>query len=284
MKTVSVALAAHLASETTTLCTLWKLTRRDGVSLGFTDLDRDVTFESLTYKAATGYTRTALSSDAQLSVDNMDLEGLLASDALTSGDIRGGLYDWAELLVRMINYTDTTQGAVILRRGFLGEFTLKGGVFQTELRGLSQMLSRNFIETTTPTCRADLGDARCKVNLTLHRETGTVGSVPIARRAFIMSITGSRPLDYFNGGLLTWSTGDNAGSKTEIKAIDGALLTLYLPAAEDIATGDTFTVRAGCDKTVTMCSSRFSNIANNRSFPFIPGPDQVLRTPDVRTQ
>lgn len=282
MKSVASALLAHLGSETTTLCTLWKLTRRDGVVMGFTDHDRDLTVEGVSYAAATGYTRTALTGDSTLSVDNMDLEGILSSGALSPDDIRGGLYDWAELLVTLINYADPAMGAVILRRGWLGEFTLRDGLFVTELRGLSQALSRNFIETYTAACRADLGDERCKVDLTLHRENGTVGSISTQRRVFTASVSGGRASGYFDGGLLTWNTGANSGLKQEIRTLTGSTLTLYLPAGEDIANGDTFTVQAGCEKTTAMCSGRYNNIANNRSFPFIPGADVINRTPDAK--
>jgi hypothetical protein len=41
-KTISPALAQHLAGEVTTLATCWKITRRDGAVLGFTDHVRDL--------------------------------------------------------------------------------------------------------------------------------------------------------------------------------------------------------------------------------------------------
>lgn len=282
MKTASSELAAHVAAEVTTTCTLWKLIRRDNVVKGFTDHDRDLTVSGVLYQAATGYTRTAISGDATLSVDNMDLEGIIASGSLTADDIRAGLYDWAELVCMLCNYADLTQGTVILRRGFLGEFTLKAGVFVTELRGISQALSRNFVEVTTPDCQADLGDVRCKVDLTAHRETGSITAITTQRRIATVTITGARAAGYFNGGLITWATGNNTGAKQELKTLTGGTLTLYLPAAEDLTVGDTFTVQASCDKTTTMCKGRYNNIANMRAFPFIPGTDLVQRTPNAK--
>lgn len=283
MKAISADLLTHLAGETTTLATLWRLARRDGIVMGFTDHDTDLTFSGLTYAASTGYTRTALTSDATLSVDNMDLEGLISSAGLSADDIRTGIYDWAELSVSVVNYADLTQGSVLLRRGYLGEFTLRNGVFVSELRGLSQSLSRNFIRTYTADCTADLGDARCKVDVTAHRETGTVTAITSQRHAFTASITGSRAAGYFDGGLLTWNTGGNAGGKMEIRTLVGSTLTLYLPSGDDITVGDTFMMQAGCDKTTNMCKNRYNNIVNNRSFPFIPGADVVNRVPDART-
>lgn len=282
MKTIGADLLAHLRSETTTLCTLWKLTRRDGEILGFTDHDTDLVYGGLTYAAATGYTRSAISANSTLAVDNLDIEGILSSGALTSDDIRAGIYDWCELLVSLVNYADLTMGAVILRRGTLGEFTLKSGAFVTELRGVSQSLSRNFLRVYTADCTADLGDSRCKVILTSYTDTGAVSAISTQRRIFTASITGGRAAGFYNGGLLVWTSGLNAGAKQEVKTVSGSTVTLYLPSGEDIAASDAFTIRAGCDKTTATCFTKFANIVNNRSFPFIPGRDKVLRSPDAK--
>jgi len=56
MKALSPDLAAHLASGATTLCWCWRVVRRDGVVLGFTDHDRALTFDGTTYEAASGFT------------------------------------------------------------------------------------------------------------------------------------------------------------------------------------------------------------------------------------
>ena len=282
MKTIGADLLAHLQGEATTLATLWKLTTRGGDILGFTDHDADVIYDGVTYQAATGYTRSAISANSTLAVDNVDLEGILASGALTADDIRAGVYDWCELLVSLINYADLTQGAVILRRGTLGEFTLKSGAYLTELRGVSQSLSRNFLRVYTADCTADLGDSRCKVSLAGYTDTGSVSTISTQRRIFTASLTGGRAAGFYDGGLLTWTSGLNVGAKQEVKTVSGSTITLYLPSPEDIAASDTFTIRAGCDKTTATCTAKFANIANNRSFPFIPGRDKVLRTPDAK--
>jgi hypothetical protein len=44
----------------------WKFSRRDGVKLGFTDHVRDLEVGGVTYKAASGYTRTAIPDTADL--------------------------------------------------------------------------------------------------------------------------------------------------------------------------------------------------------------------------
>jgi hypothetical protein len=78
-KTVSSALAQHLASEVTTLATCWRITRRDGVVLGFTDHVRDLEVDGVTYRAVSGYTRTAIRGTADFAVDKLDVESVFSS-------------------------------------------------------------------------------------------------------------------------------------------------------------------------------------------------------------
>ena len=75
---------AHLASAATTLCRAWTVMRRDGVVLGFTDHDRDLTFDGVTHRAGSGLTARALQQSTGLSVDNSEALGaclLYTSDA-----------------------------------------------------------------------------------------------------------------------------------------------------------------------------------------------------------
>jgi hypothetical protein len=163
-KTLSGGLASHLGQEVTTLATLWRLTRTDGEEFFFTDHDEDIVFEGNTYEAAVGYNRTAVANQVGLAVDNLDVQGFLDSTALTDHELRAGLFDFAEVRVMVVNYVDLAQGVLRLRRGRLGEVLYSdSGIFQTELRGLTQAYSQNIVEIYEPECRADLGDERCMV-------------------------------------------------------------------------------------------------------------------------
>ena len=82
MKTLPPALATHVAGGLTTLCRCWRVDRRDGVVMGFTDFDRDLVFDAVTYKAASGFTATAIEGQLGLAVSNLDVQGALSSDAL----------------------------------------------------------------------------------------------------------------------------------------------------------------------------------------------------------
>lgn len=166
MKTVSAELAAHLALETTTVCTCWKITRVDGVVLGFTDHDADLVIEGVTFIAETGFLRTAITNTATVAPGELDAEGFLDNDILTPHDIRAGLYDYAKVDLFLVNWADLTQGALKLRTGNFGEAVITStDSFKIELRGLLQRLEQQMIETYGPRCRASLGDSRCTIEL-----------------------------------------------------------------------------------------------------------------------
>lgn len=283
MKTLPPDLALHLPSTTTTLCTLWRVARQDGIVLGFTDHDCDIEVDGLIYRASSSaYSRTAIANSASLAVDNLDIEAILSSDAITAEDLRAGLYDHAEINVSLVNWAAPADGAVLLRRGWLGEVRIADGVFVAEIRGLAQALTRAAVELYTADCRAQLGDSRCGLDLAAWTDTGTVTSVADPRRAFTATLSTGRAAGFHSGGQITWTSGNNAGRAIEVKShgSDDAF-TLFLPMARPIQAGDTFTVVSGCDKQLATCRDKFANLVNFRGEPYVPGLDYLTRTPNV---
>jgi uncharacterized phage protein (TIGR02218 family) len=212
MKTIASPLQAHLINDVTTLCTCWKLTRRDGAVLGFTDHDQPLTIGAVTYQASTGFNATAIASSDALNVDNLDVEGMLASNAISEEDILRGVYDFAEVEVFMVNHQDMTQGTLPLRTGWIGEIAWNGERFIAEIRGLTQKLSQTMGEVYSPTCRASLGDDRCKVDMTTRTVTGTLTSVISA--TVVQDSLRNESANTFTGGVLTFISGENSGLRS----------------------------------------------------------------------
>lgn len=81
---------------------------------------------------------------------------------------------------------------------------------------------------------------------------------------------------YFGYGVLTWLTGANAGRSEDVRLYqNGGIFTLALPMGYDIAIGDTYSVTPGCDKQISTCRTKFSNVVNFRGFPKVPGSDKL---------
>ncbi|WP_018935647.1 MULTISPECIES: DUF2163 domain-containing protein [unclassified Thioalkalivibrio] len=277
-------LADLLEQEVTTLATCWRLERRDGFVIRATDHDHDLTVDGETYAARTGYTRSALATTGALSVDNADLDGVLSTDTITAEDIRAGLYDHAELRVFAVDWQDPDAGRINLRRGWIGDVTLsREGHWHTSLRGMTQALAQNIIESYTPNCRADLGDNRCKVDLSEWTHTGVILG-PGTDLTLEASISDTDGVDasIFEHGVLTWTSGQNEGKVIEVTAVDleKDTITLAFPPSYTPAAGDEFEIYAGCDKRLETCRDRFDNVLNFRGEPFIPGNDSLMEYPD----
>jgi uncharacterized phage protein (TIGR02218 family) len=279
MKTLPAGLAAHLASGATTLCWCWRLSRADGVRLGFTDHDRDLVFDGTTFEAAAGFSASEIKDQVGLSVDNLEVESALTSGRLEEHDLAAGLYDDARVEIFRVNWQAVDQ-RVLMRAGSLGEVRRAGKAFAAEVRGLAHYLQQPKGRLFQYSCDADLGDARCTVNLAsaANRGTATVGALASPRR---LTVTGLAAFanDWFTRGLATFTSGANAGRRIEIKrhAVSGSAVEIELwqePAAP-VAVGDGLIVTAGCDKQLGTCQAKFANVANFRGFPHMPGNDFV---------
>ena len=279
MKSLSPELQAHLDSGATTLCWCWRLTRRDGTRLGFTDHDHDVTFAGTTFEAAAGFTASEMRDSVGLSVDNLEVTSALSSDRLSEPDLAAGVYDDARVEIFRVNWSAVEQ-RVLMRVGSLGEVRRAGLMFAAEVRGLAHYLQQPKGRLYQFTCDADLGDARCKVLLSdpLYRGAGEIAGVASARR-FTAAGLDVFANDWFSRGLLTFTSGAADGQAIEVrthtKAGSTVTVELWAPARGPLEAGQTFVVTAGCDKHLTTCKAKFANSANFRGFPHMPGNDFV---------
>ena len=281
MKTLPSGLQAHLATGATTLCWCWRLTRRDGLKLGFTDHDRDVVFDGTTFEAAAGFTASEIKDSVGLNVDNLEVTAAVTSQRLAEADLAAGIYDDAKVEIFRVNWQSADQ-RVLMRSGSLGEVKRTGYAFAAEVRGLAHYLQQPKGRVFQYTCDADLGDARCTVTLATPANTGSgvVESVASSRR-FTATGLSAFASSWFTRGLLTFTSGAAIGQKIEIKShsfVAGSVsFELWVPAVEPLMPGQTFTVTAGCDKTVATCRAKFSNAINFRGFPHMPGNDFLTK-------
>ena len=186
MKTVPAGLQTLIGKQVTTLAYCWEFTRRDGLVLRFTDhdvpLERDAPRTAL-YEALSGFTRSALEAKGDLSVDNTDIVGLYESDAITEEDLRKGLWDFAEYVIFLadwVGFINTEK--IILRRGFLGQVSIKDTMFEVEQRGLTQALSVVSGDVYSPLCRVDLFSTECGLTAATWKQESSVASLTNRRR------------------------------------------------------------------------------------------------------
>jgi len=281
VKALPPDLQAHLDSAATTLAWCWRITRADGVVLGFTDHDRRLTFDGTSFEPESGLVASELRSGSDLSVDAQDAEGVLSSDRITETDIADGRWDNAAVEVWRVNWADTGQRA-LLRRGAIGQIRRGRLAFVAEVRSMAHVLGQTIGRSFQGTCDAALGDARCGIDLESPAFKGTGLVTELLRdRAFLASGIFSFADGWFSGGTVQWSSGANYGRQAEvlIHTVAGGIVTVTLLEApvRPIAVSDTFVIRAGCDKRAETCQAKFANMVNFRGFPDIPGQDAVIR-------
>lgn len=280
MKTIPIALAAHYAQQATSIAVCLKVTRRDAAVYGFTSLDAPITVAGLQYLP--GFSISSLSSSAVLSVDNLELT-ILPDDDLPAADLLAGLYNGAAFEIFEVNWQNVADGVNVLKRGTLGEVTVRRGMFVVEFRSLTQALQQSQGIVTTKTCRARLGDEKCRVDLTTFTESGTVTAVE-SQRIFTDSSRGEAA-GWFAEGILTFDTGANAGYSQKVKVFASSEFTLSLPMPFAVAPGDTYTVIAGCQKRLEEdCKAKFDNVLNFQGEPHLPGLDKLSKSPKAVDQ
>ena len=283
MRNIPAALQARLDSGVTTLCRCWLITRNDGIVQGFTDHDEDVALDAVTCRAGTGLVGSEATQKLGMAVDGSEISGALTDDSLSENDLAAGRYDAATVEIWLVDWSEPSL-RVLLAKGTLGEVRREGSAFTAEVRGLSDRLSEESGRLFTATCNADLGDARCTINLTDPAFFGS-GAVTVSSATSTFDASGLDAFDdgWFTQGKLTFTGGANAGFAMEVKIHrrndSGVTIALWQAMPEPIAAGDTFTITAGCDKRFSTCHDRFNNVVNFRGFPFIPGNDFVIRYP-----
>jgi uncharacterized phage protein (TIGR02218 family) len=249
--------------------------RRDGICLGFTSHDRDLVIGGLVYRSAPGMLPSAISVSDGFDASSLDVSGALSSEAIGEADLAAGRWDRAAVALFLVDWQAPEGERLALVRGELGDVAVKANGFEAELRGPAALLERAVVEQTSPECRAELGDRRCRVDMAARTRTTRVTAVPAETIVEVAEISGGS----HGFGRLRWIGGANSGLESTILSSDGLQLTLREPPPFPAAEGDLVEIAEGCDKSFATCAGRFANAENFRGEPHLPGMDLLTRYP-----
>ncbi|WP_176250140.1 DUF2163 domain-containing protein [Sulfitobacter sp. HGT1] len=277
------ALDAHVKTGLTTLCHAWAIRRQDGVTLAFTDHDRALSFEGVSFRADSGLSARALAQSTGLSVDNTEAMGALSHWAIREDEIEQGRFDGAEVTCWRVNWVDVAQRTVLFR-GSIGEMHRSGGAFRAELRGLTEALNRPLGRIYQKPCTAVLGDAGCGFDLATP---GYAVSAAVDRceegRIFRWDDLPGFDDGWFARGRLEVLDGAAVGLWGMVKhdrKLDGSReVELWEPIRGNVTKGMQVRLVAGCDKRMETCRLKFNNLLNFQGFPDIPNEDWVMAVP-----
>lgn len=257
-----------------TIAYCWRIERRDGVAIGLTAHDRDLTVDGFRYRAAPGMTPSAVRRSAAFDADSMDVTGALSGAAIGETDLLAGRWDGARVVLFAVDWSDPVD-PMPLGEGTIGAVELRDGTLTAELRGVAAALEAPVVEATSAECRAELGDARCRVAMAGRRVLARV----LAADGAVLTLDASEPVPGgWGGGRLRWMSGGNCGLGDTVALSAGAQVTLRRPPRFD-PLGAIVEVSEGCDKSIATCAGRFDNAANFRGEPYLPGIDLLTRYP-----
>lgn len=278
MKQLPGDLASHLASGATTLCHCWRLVRRDGGVLGFTDHDLDIVFGGTTFAAHSGVELAEVDARLGFSVGGTEVAGALVSDVLNEQDLAAGRYDGASVETWLVNWSSPAQ-RLLLDVTTIGEVRRTDTAFAAELRSMAYKLDQDTGRLYQLTCSADLGDARCGVALATPAFTTTRPVLHTDGRITCTVDLHDFADRWFSAGSIAFTSGLNTGARVAIKehraASAGAVISLWTPMPATISPGDAVTLVAGCDKGLATCGAKFKNVVNFRGCAHMPGNDVV---------
>ena len=264
-----------LREELTTLAFCWRVERTDGVAIGLTSHDRDLLVDGLVHRASPGMTPSAIRREAGLDADTSDVAGALSAAAIGEADLLAGRWDGARVALFAVDWTDAAR-RVALGEGTIRAVELGDDGFTAELRGPTAALDRAVVEETSPECRAELGDRRCRVPMAGRRRLARV----VAGDGAALTLDAVEPeADAYGNGRLLWLDGANAGLEGAVARSAGPTLRLRAPPAFAVAPGTLVEVTHGCGKSLEECRARFGNGSNFRGEPFLPGMDLLTRYP-----
>lgn len=237
----------------------------------------------MTFRANTGLSASQIESALGLGVGGAEAAGALTDGGLLESDLLNGLYDGASVEIWLVDWSQVDD-RTLLDVATIGEIRRGENVFSAELRSSAHVFDQQQGRAFQRGCAADLGDARCGVDLggAAFQATGAV--VSFEGGVLTLDLTASFETGFFAGGALAFISGANAGARLTIKTHiqNGLRATVGLWSAPGaaVAVSDAVSLIAGCDKSPSTCRRKFDNIVNFRGFPHMPGNDRVIAYPN----
>lgn len=275
MKSIPIALQPTYQSTSPRLARCLRIERTDGQVFCYSTASNVMEIDGEVYRPTQSFNPSDVTSKGNLDSDDLEVVGLQNAAGVTEDDLRASRWDSADFRVFEVDWSDPSLGQNRIRSGKLGRATLNRQTFVFELLGLMNGLSTAIGTFTQPNCRNNLGDAKCKVDMSGRIVSGTVDT---CGTDFVTLTVSDRtePDVTFDEGVITFTDGPAVGLGFEVKAYVVGLLITKLPIPYDV-TGAAYTLSEGCIRSLAMCRDRFDNVVNFNGEPWLRGPDAAAQ-------
>jgi uncharacterized phage protein (TIGR02218 family) len=280
MKTASPALIDLLnGSNQFLMADLFTITLASGAVERYTTADSDITYGGNLFSSRGALLkRGTVRSVIGLEVDTLDMSvfsdasHLLDGKPFVSAAMSGSL-DGANVLLErafLSSWAAAPVGTVILFSGRVsdvsGSRTEVKIVVKSDIELLNIKLPRNLYQAS---CLNTVYDSSCAAS----KSAKTVAGIVTGGTTQSITSARSEAARWFEQGVLSFTSGANAGVFRTVKSYAGGAFGFALPLPNIPVSGDTFSVYPGCDKTQATCTSKFNNVIHFRGFPYVPVPE-----------
>lgn len=233
------------------------------------------------YTSFKGYDFSGFESVTSMAPGAIDLQGILGVGGISREAIASGVYDNARCYLFATSWAAPVEDEEELTASIFGKATLIDDRFIIEEMALIDALNQSVGNTYTATCQKTFGNTtgplitRCNKALGPLTVTGTLTGV--TSRLICRDSTRAEASDYFAYGLLSFTSGANAGLKPlQVKRheADGTL-ELFEAMPYPMTIGDTYSLIPGCRKRLEDCRDKWANVTNFGGFTRIPTNNQA---------
>jgi uncharacterized phage protein (TIGR02218 family) len=269
-RSLPAAIEAARAAGFLSLAWAFEFSSLYGQVLRYCGTSRNVTIGGDLYTARPGMSVSSIASTLGLGVDN--LKATLGDNGdVLQADVIDGLWDGAphrlflfDPLAAVVTYSDI----VPWHYGTVANIEPRVGAFDAELRDWRQALHQDTTPTHQYGCDYELGDARCRKDLTAF--TFNAVAVTGVSGAYQVTCAGlAQAAGFFTNGKARFTLGANANGLTSqiwrrIRLHEsGGVLTFQLPLVRPAAIADEITLVAGCThRPDEDCRDKFDNKVN----------------------
>lgn len=246
-----------------------------GATVRLTHYPTDLTMSNATvYASFAGYDFSGYEAVSSMAPGAVDLQGILGVAGISREAIASGVYDNARCYLFATSWTAPVEDEEQITASTLGKATLIDDAFVIEEMVLVDALNQSVGQTYTSNCQKTFGSTtgpvigRC--NKVVTPSSGTITSVTSS--SVFRDSARAEVADYFGYGLLTLTSGANAGLKPiQVKRheADGTI-ELFEPMPYPVEVGDNYMLTPGCRKRLEDCRDKWSNVINFGGFTRIP--------------
>lgn len=234
---------------------------------------KNLNLNGKTYQSGYLVNLSEIESTNSFSNDNLEINIWLNCKLLEQ--INGSGFDSkGEVEIYLINSENENEAEPIWK-GHVGQFTICGSVIKIEARGVTYRLNNLVTKCYSPTCRAQLGDADCQVNIKDFTENAKVSK--LSGKGIYLDLAYEKLVKLKNAKI-KFISGKASGEVFQVKNVISGKVTFYSNQGFKLRIGDEVEISPSCDKNFQTCCNVFDNAVNFRAEPHLPGFDEILKT------